>query len=111
MQEYTDKLVLLNKVVLKALPRSLNLKESCFLDQYGENANMFARFNYYPPCPRPDLTLGVKEHADGSVITFLLQDNEAGGLQILKDDHWFTVPTVPGALLINVGDQAEVISN
>lgn len=71
---------------------------------------MLTRFNYYPPCPRPDLTLGVREHADGSAITFLLQDNGVGGLQVLKDDQWFSVPTVPGALLINVGDQVEVIS-
>lgn len=110
MQEYTEKIILLNQVVLKALSRSLNLQENCFLDQYGENANMVTRFNYYPPCPRPDLSLGVKQHADGSAITFLLQDNQVDGLQVLKDDQWFSVPTVPNALLVNVGDQLEVIS-
>lgn len=111
LQEYTEKIILLNQVVLKALSRSLNLQENCFLDQYGENSNMVTRFNYYPPCPRPDLSFGVKQHADGSAVTFLLQDNEVDGLQVLKDDHWFSVPTVPNALLVNVGDQLEIMSN
>ncbi|XP_074369683.1 jasmonate-induced oxygenase 4-like isoform X2 [Apium graveolens] len=111
LQEYTEKIILLNQVVLKALSKSLNLQENCFLDQYGENSNMVARFNYYPPCPRPDLSLGVKQHADGSAITFLLQDNQVDGLQVLKDDQWFSVPTVPNALLVNVGDQLEIMSN
>ncbi|CAK9163532.1 unnamed protein product [Ilex paraguariensis] len=72
---------------------------------------MIARYNLYPPCPRPDLILGVKPHADGTAITFLLQDKEVEGLQVLKDDQWFRVPIVPNALLVNVGDQAEIMSN
>ncbi|KAK1371189.1 Codeine O-demethylase [Heracleum sosnowskyi] len=111
LQEYSERIKLLNEFILKALSRSLKLKENCFLDQYGENANMVARFNYYPPCPRPDLTLGIKPHADGSAITYLFQDNEVEGLQILKDDQWFSVPTVTNALLVNVGDQVEIMSN
>ncbi|KAK1403497.1 2-oxoglutarate (2OG) and Fe(II)-dependent oxygenase superfamily protein [Heracleum sosnowskyi] len=82
LQEYTEKIIMLNQVVFKALSRSLNLQEKCFLDQY-----------------------------DGSAITFLLQDNEVDGLQVLKDDQWFSVPTVPNALLVNVGDQLEIMSN
>lgn len=108
--EYTKNLEMLNEVVLKALAKSLNLKENCFLNQYGENATMIARYNCYPPCSRPDLILGVKPHADGSAITFLLQDKEVEGLQVLKDNQWFRVPIIPNALLINVGDQVEVIN-
>ncbi|XP_063947088.1 jasmonate-induced oxygenase 2-like isoform X2 [Daucus carota subsp. sativus] len=111
LQEYTEKINLLTEAVLKVLSRSLNLKESCFLDQYGENAYMVARFNYYPPSPRPDLTLGVKPHADGSAMTFLIQDKQVEGLQVLKDDQWFNVPNVPDALLVNIGDQVEIMSN
>lgn len=109
--EYTNKLETLNEVVLKALAKSLNLKEDSFLKQYGENATMIARYNCYPPCPRPDLILGVKPHADGSAITFLLQDKQVEGLQVLKDNQWFRVPIIPNALLINVGDQVEIMSN
>ena len=99
---------MITEVIFKAMAKSLNLEDNCFLDQYGKEATMTARFNYYPKCPRPDLVLGVKPHADASVITFLLQDKEVEGLQFQKDNQWFKVPIIPEALLINVGDQAEV---
>ena len=69
---------------------------------------MYTRFNLYPVCPRPNVILGLKPHADGSTITFLLQDKEVEGLQVLKDDQWVGVPIIPQALLINLGDQSEV---
>ncbi|KAF7154309.1 hypothetical protein RHSIM_Rhsim01G0055600 [Rhododendron simsii] len=111
LNEYTRNLSLMNEFLLKSMAKSLNIEEDCFLKQYGEGATMIARFNFYPPCPRPDLTLGVKPHADGSTITFLLQDKEVEGLQIFLDGQWFRVPIVPHAILINVGDQAEIMSN
>ncbi|PHT42472.1 hypothetical protein CQW23_16497 [Capsicum baccatum] len=80
-----------------------------FLRQYGDRPVMYARFSFYPPCPRPKLVHGLKPHADGSAITILLQDKEVGGLQILKDDKWYRVPIMPYALLFNIGDQ--IMSN
>jgi isopenicillin N synthase-like dioxygenase len=56
----------------------------------------------------PDHVLGLKPHTDGSSITFVLQDKEVEGLQVLKDNQWFKVPIIPDALVINVGDQLEV---
>ncbi|XVE63647.1 hypothetical protein DITRI_Ditri07aG0036800 [Diplodiscus trichospermus] len=111
LHEYTMKLQLVAEVLLKAMARSLNLEENRFLHQHGDQINMHARFNYYPICPRPDLVLGVKPHADGSAITMLLQDKEVEGLQILKDAQWVSVPIIPQALLINVGDQVEIMTN
>ncbi|KAF3453063.1 hypothetical protein FNV43_RR03496 [Rhamnella rubrinervis] len=111
LQEYTMKSQWISEVVLKAMARSLNMENNCFLDQYGERAKMDARFNFYPKCLRPDLVLGVKPHADGSAITLLLQDKSVEGLQFMKDNQWFRAPIIPEALLINVGDQAEISSN
>ncbi|MCE3214930.1 hypothetical protein HAX54_000283 [Datura stramonium] len=59
----------------------------------------------------PDKILGVKAHADASIITTLLQDKQVEGLQVLKDGKWYGVPTIADALLINVGDQLEIMSN
>ncbi|CAN1774758.1 Jasmonate-induced oxygenase 4 [Linum perenne] len=103
----------LNKILLKAMAKSLNLEENCFLDQYGggEEALMTARFNLYPTCPRPDQIIGAKPHADASALTFLLQDKQVGGLQFLNGNEWFRVPIIPDALLVNVGDQVEIMSN
>lgn len=110
LQEFTLKSKAVSKVILKAIARSLNLEDNCFLDQYGQQSRMYARFNFYPQCSRPDLVLGVKPHADGSAITILLQDKNVEGLQFLKDNKWYRAPIIHEALLINVGDQVEVIA-
>jgi isopenicillin N synthase-like dioxygenase len=111
LHEYSMKSQRISEAVLKAMARSLNLENNCFLDQYGEKAKMDARFNFYPKCLRPDLVLGLKPHADGSAITLVLQDGSVEGLQFVKDNQWFRAPITPEALLINVGDQVEISSN
>lgn len=74
----------------------------------GEEISYLMKINYYPPCPRPDLALGVVAHTDLSAITILVP-NEVPGLQVLKDDHWINAKYIPNALIIHVGDQIEVI--
>lgn len=66
------------------------------------------RMNYYPPCSRPDLVLGVSPHSDGGSITILLQDDEISGLQIKYKEGWLPVKPIPNALVVNVGDVIEV---
>ncbi|KAK1273574.1 Flavone synthase [Acorus gramineus] len=39
--------------------------------------------NYYPSCPRPELTIGLQGHSDASGFSILMQD--CFGLQVLKD--------------------------
>ncbi|KAI9192630.1 hypothetical protein LWI28_025744 [Acer negundo] len=72
---------------------------------------MQTRFNFYPPCSRPDLVHGVKPHTDRSGITILLQDKEVEGLQIVVDGNWYRVPVIPHALVVNLGDQMQIMSN
>lgn len=107
LEEYTIKMKMFTEVVSKAMAKSLNLEENSFLDQFGTQAPLQARFNYYSCCQRPDLVLGLKAHADGSGYTIILQD-DVEGLQVLKDKNWVTVPTISDALLILMGDQMEV---
>lgn len=63
--------------------------------------------HYYPPCPEPDLTIGIMKHSDPFVLTILLQDN-IGGLQILHKNQWLDVTPVEGSLLVNAGDLLQV---
>uniref|UniRef100_A0A5B6YVH9 Fe2OG dioxygenase domain-containing protein n=1 Tax=Davidia involucrata TaxID=16924 RepID=A0A5B6YVH9_DAVIN len=107
--EYMEKMKMLTELTSKVMAKSLNLEENCFLNQFGERSMLQARFNYYSLCQRPDLVLGLKPHADGSGYTLILQDEV--GLQIQKNDKWFTVPKIPDALLILMGDQMEIMTN
>ncbi|KAG1358762.1 putative 1-aminocyclopropane-1-carboxylate oxidase [Cocos nucifera] len=70
--------------------------------------------HYYPPCPEPDLTVGLADHTDPGVLTVLLQDH-IGGLQVKRkgedgECYWVDVKPLPGALVINVGDLLQVWS-
>nr|KJB48216.1 hypothetical protein B456_008G062900 [Gossypium raimondii] len=68
--------------------------------------------NFYPKCPQPDLTLGLKRHTDPGTITLLLQD-QVGGLQATRDNGktWITVQPVEGAFVVNLGDHGHYLSN
>lgn len=75
--------------------------------------------NFYPTCPNPELTVGVGRHSDMGALTILLQDG-IGGLYVKveedipdvgKEGEWMEIPPVPGALVINVGDTLQILSN
>ena len=106
------------KRLLQVLLNKLNVKE---IDKETEHMLMGAmrlNFNYYPKCPNPELTAGVGRHSDISTITVLLQD-DSGGLYVRREgdgdrdqaDSWIHVPPVNGALVINVGDVLQIMSN
>ncbi|KAK7271307.1 hypothetical protein RJT34_27089 [Clitoria ternatea] len=73
--------------------------------------------NYYPACPNPELTVGVGRHSDIGTITVLLQDG-IGGLYVrvgeengAAKEEWLEIPPIPGALVINIGDTLQILSN
>ncbi|ERN14044.1 hypothetical protein AMTRI_Chr01g133500 [Amborella trichopoda] len=66
--------------------------------------------HYYPCCPEPELTVGLAGHSDPGLLTVLLQD-QVGGLQVLNEEEWIDVRPVPGALVVNVGDLLQIVSN
>ncbi|KAL5813227.1 hypothetical protein ACOSQ3_028177 [Xanthoceras sorbifolium] len=75
--------------------------------------------NFYPTCPDPELTVGVGRHSDLGALTVLLQDG-IGGLfvkveedieDVAKRGEWVEIPPIDGALVINVGDTLQMLSN
>lgn len=65
----------------------------------------------YPPCPKPDLINGLRAHTDAGGLILLFQDHQVGGLQLFKDGAWVDVPPMRHSIVINLGDQLEVITN
>ncbi|KAL2923855.1 Protein SRG1 [Bienertia sinuspersici] len=60
--------------LMRCIAISLGLRGERFEEMFGE-AVQATRMNYYPPCPRPELVLGLSPHSDGSALT-ILQKNK-----------------------------------
>jgi isopenicillin N synthase-like dioxygenase len=112
IEAYSSEVRKLCKRLMRFIAVSLGLKNSEVFEELFGVAVQAVRMNYYPACPRPDLVLGLSPHSDGSALTVLQQGkNSSVGLQILKDNNWVSVQPIPNALVINIGDTIEVLTN
>ncbi|XP_074263223.1 1-aminocyclopropane-1-carboxylate oxidase homolog 5-like isoform X2 [Silene latifolia] len=66
--------------------------------------------HYYPQCPEPNKTIGTASHTDLGMFTILIQDM-VGGLQVEYDGKWIDLKPVHGALVVNIGDLFQILSN
>eukprot|EP01018_Ginkgo_biloba_P036322 Gb_19822 [translate_table: standard] len=109
--EYTRGVVEVVNKLLSALSLNLGLHENVLKDALGsQNLEMALKINYYPPCPQPELALGVLPHTDFCALT-VLKPNDVPGLQVYKDGNWVTAAYVPNALVIHIGDLLQILSN
>ncbi|KAK6232441.1 hypothetical protein SCA6_002514 [Theobroma cacao] len=77
----------------------------------GDDGIQAVRLAYYPPCPKPELVMGLFPHSDITLINILHQVNGVDGLQIKKDGLWFPLNINPDAFIVNVGDILQIFSN
>ncbi|KAF5453186.1 hypothetical protein F2P56_028106 [Juglans regia] len=76
-----------------------------------KDASGALQLNSYPACPDPNRAMGLAAHTDSTLLTILHQNNTSG-LQVHREGTgWFTVPPLPSALVINVGDLLHILSN
>ncbi|XP_027335300.1 probable 2-oxoglutarate-dependent dioxygenase At5g05600 isoform X1 [Abrus precatorius] len=110
--EYGREVVKLGGRLMKVLSINLGLDEEVLQNCFGgEDIGACLRVNFYPKCPKPELTLGLSSHSDPGGMTMLLPDDQVPGLQVRKHDHWITVKPARHAFIVNIGDQIQVLSN
>ncbi|KAJ6823450.1 GA 3-oxidase 1 [Iris pallida] len=80
-------------------------------EEYFRDITAALQLNSYPACPEPDRAMGLASHTDSGLLTILHQSSAASGLQLLHSDRWVSVPPVPGALVVIIGDLGHVLSN
>eukprot|EP01018_Ginkgo_biloba_P022783 Gb_04356 [translate_table: standard] len=107
--EYCRQLTKLGLKLLGCISESLGLGSQYINQAFGEIHHHMA-YNFYPACPKPDLTLGFPGHTDPWGITILMQ-GEVPGLQVLQKDRWVVVQPIPDTFVVNLGDMMQILSN
>ncbi|KAF5204351.1 Gibberellin 20-oxidase protein, partial [Thalictrum thalictroides] len=107
--EQTGAMKELSLVIFELLAISLGVDRMYFRNFY-EDSSSIGRCNYYPTCQDPSLTFGTGPHTDATSLTILYQD-QVGGLEVFSQNKWKSVQPKPDALVINIGDTFQALSN
>ena len=96
--------------LLSAIARYLGLAPDWFADKV-DHGNSVMRLLHYPPIPADAPGIRAGAHGDINLITLLLGAEE-GGLQLLtRQGEWLSIAPPEGALVVNVGDMLERLTN
>jgi isopenicillin N synthase-like dioxygenase len=96
--------------LLSAIARYLKLAPDWFVDPVRDG-NSVLRLLHYPPISADASGIRAGAHEDINLITLLLGAEEAG-LQLLdRNGAWLAVDPPAGALVVNVGDMLQRLTN
>ncbi|MBV9843201.1 MAG: isopenicillin N synthase family oxygenase [Sphingomonadaceae bacterium] len=96
--------------LLAAIGRHLGLPAGCF-DDAIRDGNSVLRLLHYPPIAVSAAGIRAAAHEDINTITLLLGAEEAGLELLTREGEWIAVAPPPGALVMNVGDMLQRLTN
>ncbi len=97
--------------LLSAIARHLKLAPDWF-DPAVKDGNSVLRLLHYPPIPADAEGVRAGAHEDINLITLLLGAEEAG-LELLdrQSGRWLSIKPPEGAMVVNVGDMLQRLTN
>ncbi|KAE8661863.1 S-norcoclaurine synthase 1 [Hibiscus syriacus] len=111
LEKYSMELHNVMVQLMKLIAKNLGTDPWMLLSYFDEDEVQGIKLIYYPPCAEASKVLGASPHSDGTGLTLLLQVNEVEGLQFKRNQKWVPVKPIPGALIVNIGDVLEIMSN
>jgi isopenicillin N synthase-like dioxygenase len=105
-----DALDALGLELLQSIATFLKLPEDFFIAAVKEGNSVLRLLHYPPTPPHPD---GVRAgaHEDINVITLLLGAEEAGLQLLTREGEWLDVNPPEGAVVVNIGDMLQRLTN
>lgn len=110
---YYGEMLLLGRRIFNAFALALELDEG-FFDPMIKRPGSSMRVLHYPSQEGPidEKQIGIGAHSDYECFTILAQGGDIEALQVLNAvGDWVSAPPVPGAFVVNIGDQMARWSN
>ena len=96
--------------LLEAIAAYIGLERQ-FFDPTVSVGNSILRLLHYPPVGEDGAHIRAGAHEDINVITLLLGAEEAGLEVKDRDGRWIAINPPPGALVVNIGDMLQRLTN
>jgi isopenicillin N synthase-like dioxygenase len=97
--------------ILGLIAQSLGLGANDF-DEAAHRGNSILRAIHYPPVEHSDSpAVRAARHEDINLITLLIGSNEAGLEILARDGSWVPVTSIPGTIVVNIGDMMKRLTN
>ncbi|WP_353228434.1 2OG-Fe(II) oxygenase family protein [Novosphingobium sp.] len=97
--------------VLSHLAIALGLPAGWFAPAIADGNSVLRLLHYPPIADAPAGAIRAGAHEDINLITLLLGAEEAGLELLTRDGQWQEVTPPPGALVINIGDMLQRLTN
>ncbi|PAN49208.1 hypothetical protein PAHAL_9G433700 [Panicum hallii] len=114
LDRYSVEIENLARRLLSSMAADLGVSQEALLGAFfgaGDGKGQSVSMHHYPPCRHRGTVVGIPPHTDTLGLTLLLQVDDTPGLQVKRGGRWFPVRPLPGALVVNVGDILDVLTN
>ncbi|HET9630047.1 MAG TPA: 2-oxoglutarate and iron-dependent oxygenase domain-containing protein [Novosphingobium sp.] len=109
--ELFDQFDRVGAVLLSHIAVHLGLPADRFVADTAGGVSLLRLLHYPPLSHEPGLAMRAEAHEDINLITLLLGAEESGLELLARDGSWIAVTPPAGALVINIGDMLQRLTN